>query len=146
MSENEQFSALCNYVKESILKYNNTMRIPRYLVLRLKGLHEGKFIANNKQEATALYGYDVILKTFKYSAYDIHDYISKNGDKINDERHKINLIMTFVERNINTVVEKLKQKESREERIQNIDNSQLNAPKSNYVKKTDDKKFRKDLA
>ena len=145
MTEKEQFDILCKYVKESILKYDDTMKLSKYLILRLKGLRQGKFIANKKQEAQASYGYDVILKTFKYSAYDINDYIARNSDRIKDEQHLVNLIMMFVEKNINTVVEKLKQKQIEEEKMEVADNSQINASKGGYVKKTDDKKFRKDL-
>lgn len=145
MTEKEQFDVLCKYVKENILKYDDTMKLPKYLILRLRGLRQGKFIANKKQESEASYGYDIILKTFKYISYDIRNYLTKNGDRIKDEQHLINLIMTFVEKDINNVVEKLRQKQIEEEKMENIDNSQINASKGKYIKKTDNKKFRKDL-
>ena len=51
--EKEQWDKLYFYVHDVIMGYDEKTALDRYLVLRLKGLKEGKFIANNK---TKLYG------------------------------------------------------------------------------------------
>ena len=46
--EKEQFNELYSYVHDVIMGYDEKTALDRYFVLRLKGLKEGKFIANNK--------------------------------------------------------------------------------------------------
>lgn len=145
MTEKEQFNELCSYVKNKVLRYDDTKKIPKYLIMRLRGMHSGQFIANKKAEVKAKYEYSTILLTFKYILPTILNYINTNREKINDEQHLINLIMSFVEKDINTVVEKLENRKRTKEKLENIDDSHLVSERSNYIKKTDDSRFREDL-
>lgn len=145
MSEKEQFDKLCKYIKKNILRYGDDRKFPKYLVLRLKGLNKGQFIANKNQNVNASYGYDVILMTFMYSAHEINSYLDKNKDKINGERHLINFIMSVVEKNINDVDKRLKEREFASERLVGLDNAQITASKGNYKRKTEDRRYRRDI-
>jgi len=114
--EQKDWLELCNYIFKEILQYETGLKFPRYLALRLRGLHDGQFVANKKHKPLANYDYKVILITFKFSKYNILQYIGPNREKIKDERHLINTIMTFVECEINNVVLRLKNSKKAEEK------------------------------
>ena len=63
--KSEDWLKLCHYVKTEILGYDNSMKFPKFLALRLQGLSRGQFIANKNQTRNANYDFQVILKTFK---------------------------------------------------------------------------------
>ena len=47
--ELKQWDELYCYVRDEVLKYDEVSgkKFPKEMILRLKGLHEGKFMANN---------------------------------------------------------------------------------------------------
>jgi hypothetical protein len=139
--KNNDWLELCEYVKDKILRYNNDMKFPQYLALRLKGLQNGNFIANNKSKPMANYDFKTILLTFKYCSTDIKNYIDNNKDRIKDEQHLINLIMMFIEKNINDIVKKIQEKNKTQEKLNLLDNSILQKKSAKYISKT---KFEKD--
>lgn len=49
--DNEQWIELCEYVKKEILEYDDNMKFPQYLALKLQGIKRGEHIANNNHEA-----------------------------------------------------------------------------------------------
>ena len=118
--KNKEWIELCEYVKKEILQYDDNMKFPTYLALKLQGLKKGQHIANNNIESG--------------SCYDA--YMEKNETKIKDERHRINLIIKIVEPEINDVYIRLKQAQKREEKIvdTSFDNQFNNGAK--YTKKT----------
>ena len=91
--KNKEWLDLCEYVKREILQYDNNMKIPKYLVLKLQGLKKGQHIANNNIDVEACYDDYTILCAFKLCKRKIVDYLAKNETKIKDESHKINLIV-----------------------------------------------------
>jgi len=117
--EQKEWLELCDYIFREILQYEIGKKFPRYLALRLRGLHEGKFIANKKQKPQANYDYKIVLIAFKFCKYSILQYLG-NRDKIKDERHLINTIMTFIEGEINNVVSRLQGSKKAEEKTINI--------------------------
>ena len=117
--EKEEWNALGLYVKKEILKYGDDKKFPKMLALRLKGLHEGKFCANNNTKPHADYSFGLILTTFKYCKFDISKAMNSNIFK--DESHMINYIMLLVESNINTVYDKLETKKRIETKIENVE-------------------------
>lgn len=121
MSKNQTWTELCTYIKKEILQYDDTMKFPKYLALRLKGLSEGKFIANKNTKSQGEYSFRTILYTCQIVRPKILNYFSQNSAKIKDERHKINLIMMFVEQEINNVSLRMKQTEEVHKKIQGID-------------------------
>lgn len=119
--ENQDWKDLCSYVKYEILEYDKSLKFPRQLVLRLKGLNKGQFIANKKAEQQAEYSYETILLTFKLCKSKIRNYLHDNSVKIKDESHKINIIMLFVEKEINDVYLRIKAKEELQNKIDNLE-------------------------
>lgn len=100
--KSEDWLKLCHYVKAEILGYDNSMKFPRYLALRLQGLSRGQFIANKNQNITANYDFKIILETFKKLKIKILK-LTRNKTYKN-EFSKINYIMAIVENEINDVV------------------------------------------
>lgn len=137
--------AMCEYVFKEVLQYETGKKFPRYLALRLRGLHEGKFMANKKQKPQASYDYQLILLTFKYCKYSILQYIGPGKDKIKDERHLINTIMTFVEGEINNVYSRLKNAKKAEEKTMSIELDNQVHEGIEYKKKAKDKVINKEL-
>ena len=93
------------YMKK-LLGYDENQMLPRSLILRLRGLVNGQFIANNKARENANYSFQTLLTTLKYSSPDIK--YALNNVRFHDESHKINYIMRIVENNINTVYMRMK--------------------------------------
>jgi hypothetical protein len=91
------------------------------MALRLRGLADGKFIANKNTKPQASYDYKTILYTFKICKSKIKEYMINNQIKIKDETHKINLIMMFVENEINDVVLRLQNAKKSEEKTENLE-------------------------
>lgn len=116
--ENQEWIELCEYVYDEILQYSSDLKFPKYLVLRLRGLRNGQFLANKKIKPLASYDYKVILYTFKACKYKILQYINKT--EFNDEKHKINSIMMFIENEINDIVIRLKNAQKAKEKTVNL--------------------------
>lgn len=146
MSEKEKkdWIALCDYIKLDLLGYSRDMKTPKYLVLRLKGLAEGNFITNKKISPTAHYTYEEILIASKLCSSKIKNYFIDNSAKINDEKHKINLILMFIESEINDVVIRLKNKKTTEQEIEKFTLDSFAANQAEYKTETINSKDRFD--
>jgi len=143
--EQVEWLEMCSYIFKEVLQYEEGKKFPKYLALRLRGLHEGKFMANTKQKPQASYDYKLILLTFKFCKYSILQYLGPSREKIKDERHLINTIMSFVENEINNVVSRLKNSKKAEEKTMNIElNNQVHEG-AEYKPKSKDKKIDKEL-
>jgi hypothetical protein len=114
--DNQDWIKLCEYVKKEVLQYNEDMKMPKYLILRLRGLVKGQFLANKNIKPNAEYEYKTILYTFKICKPKF----LQCGIQYKDERHKINTLMMFIENEINDVVLRLKRTESSEEKVSNL--------------------------
>lgn len=128
--ERKEFDELYYYVKDEILGEDKA--VPKYMVLRLKGLHEGKFMANKNTTPMASYDYSTILLTFKFCKYQI---LSKSYKEFKDEQHKFNYMMAVVEANINDMVDRVKNVKKAQEKGESI-NVSINEDKATYRKKT----------
>lgn len=117
--EKKEFNELYEYVKKDILQYPNDVALPKYLVMRLKGLRDGKFIVNKKIKSKADYPYSVIMLTFKFCKSNILKAIETKNFK--NEQMKINYIMVIIENNINDIVLRLKDKEKAENKIETVE-------------------------
>ena len=113
--EKQDFDKLYQYIKK-ILGYSDDMALPKFMVLRLKGLKDGKFIANNKTKSKANYDYYTIFLTFVYCKDKIQKALQNK--KFAKEQNKFNYIMAIVENNINDVVIRLKNAKKVEEKIE----------------------------
>ncbi|MBY6838673.1 hypothetical protein HYH46_14885 [Clostridium botulinum] len=132
--EKRDWNELCEYVKKEILGYDNGIKIPKFLILRLKGLKDGKFICNNKTKSLANYTYYEILTTFKVNKILIKNSILPVS-KFKDEQHRINYIMAIIENKINDVAVRIREVKLSEIKSNNIEINICNN-KATYVKKT----------
>jgi hypothetical protein len=134
--EKHDWYDLCDYIKYEILEYSPEMKIPQTLALRLKGLAQGNFMVNKYIKPNASYTYEQILIACKVCKLKIKDYFSKNSAKINGETHKINLIMKFLEQEINDVVLKIQQKEQIDTEILRMSFENHTEDKADYKTET----------
>jgi hypothetical protein len=102
----DDWNELYDYVKYNILGYDKEQKLSRQQILRLKGLLNGKYIANNNIEDMSDYSFEIVLITFKFCMPDIRRVL--HTVKFRDENHKFNYILRIVEDNINTVYLKMK--------------------------------------
>ncbi len=131
--EQKEWDELYQYIKKDILKYDDKMILPRWFVLRLKGLKDGKFCANKKTKSLGEYSFYIILLTFKINKFNIINSI--NNNKFKDEKHKINYIMAIIENNINDTCQRLNKLKKAKQKCEDIDVF-INNNKANYNKKT----------
>jgi len=115
--ENKDWLELCEYFKLQILGYTKEMKFPKELALRLRGLHYGNYIASKYIQKEAHYDFKVILTTCKICRPKIVKYFSDNQTKIQDEKHRINLAMMLIEKEINDVYIRVQQAKKSEEKI-----------------------------
>ena len=104
--DKEDWENLYEYVRHNVLGYDENQSLSRNMVLRLKGLLNNKFMANNNTDNTANYSYQVVLNTFKFCMPDIMYGLKNNHFK--DEGHKFNYVLKIVESNLNTVYLRMK--------------------------------------
>jgi len=116
--EKKDWDELYQYIKIEIFEYDKSQKLPSYMVLRLKGLKEGKFMANKKIISMANYEYNHILYTFKINKMKIKQIVRSQDFK--NEQHKFNTIMIIIEKEINDVVNRLKQVVKSEEKVENM--------------------------
>lgn len=130
----EEWNELYKYIKHDIMGYSDKA-IPRYMILRIRGLADGKFMANKKTIPMAAYGYDDILMTFKINKIKIHNAMRSVDFK--DEKHMFNYIMVIIEGSINDVVDMLKRKKKSETKTEIVEvASVVVEEKAEYKKKT----------
>jgi len=140
--EKKDWDELYQYIKTEIFEYTN-QALPKYMILRLKGLAEGKFMANKHVKSMAKYEYKHILYTFKINKIKIKEIIKSS--KFENEQHKFNTVMLIIEKEINDVVERLNQKVKSEEKIEKIDLTNTMHEGAVYKNKSNDKELNKEL-
>jgi len=134
--ELKEWDSLYQYVKYDVLNYDDDMNVPKFMILRLKGLRNGTFVANKDQKANKHYSFDVILMTFKACRQDILKYTTQNTFK--DEKHKVNYIMVIIESNINDIALRLKRAQANKIRTEKIKVENTNSDESaQYKTKTE---------
>jgi hypothetical protein len=138
--EKNDWHMLCDYAKYELLGYSSDMKFPKFLALRFKGLAEGNFISNKRQNPNASYTYEQILIASKLCSPKIKNYFYNNSAKITDERHKINLIMMFIEQEINNVVIKMKEREKATQEINKLSFESHTNDKAEYKSETTEAK------
>lgn len=107
--EKEKWDELYMYVRSNVMGYDENVCLSSNMVLRLKGMLNGKFMANNLIGDKAHYSYDVVLMAFKYSMPEIR----RAMDRVSfvDENHRFNYIMRIVDSNLSTVYLRMKNAE-----------------------------------
>lgn len=137
VNEEKKFQELCEYVKKDIMGYDQNQSLSKYMILRLRGMKDGKFIANKVTTSMAHYSYEIILLTFKYIKPRLETLLL--GKKFNSEQHKFNYIMVIASDNINNVYNKVKKIKEEQARAKDIDVVELPNYTNQYTKKIIDK-------
>ena len=135
--DTKEWDDWCNvyeYMKE-LLGYDEAIKLPSYAVLRLRGLADGKFMANKKQKSYGAYPFSTILITMKLSKYKINSYLRRNQSKFKNEQHKFNGIMKIIESEINDVVIRLRKAEKSKIKTEKVDMSHHEHKSAKYTKK-----------
>lgn len=135
-AEKIQFDKLYQYVRTEILMYDKAQSIPPSLVLRLKGLAVGKYKENKNIEDKANYSFEIVLYAFQICKPVILGAISNNN--FETESQKFNYICKIIENNLNDVYIRVAKAKQLEEKIENMDNSNLLHSSAGYVQKTGD--------
>lgn len=113
--EKEKWDELYEYVRSNVMGYDENMCLSSNMVLRLKGMLNGKFMANNSIENKAHYSYDVVLIAFKYSMPEIRRAMDRVS--FSNEMHKFLYIAKIVESNMNDVYIRMKNRKKIEEEV-----------------------------
>jgi len=121
--EQEEWVDLYEYVFKKVLGYKDGMKMPQYMILRLKGLRDGQFMSNKTVAMQADYSFKVILYTFKAKAIDLRRLESKMDFK--DENHRFNTIMKIIENNINDIVIRLEKNKKANQKLDKVDGNEL---------------------
>jgi len=141
-SDWDDWCELYEYFKKEILLYPPELKLPQFVILRLKGLAEGKFMSNKKVKPMANYDYKIITLTLKLSKSKINDYLARNKNNFTNETHKINGIFVIVESEINNVVMRINSAKKSEDKIENLELKHQISETAKYTKK-DKKKSNK---
>ena len=141
--EKKDWNELYQYIKIEIFEYDKSQKLPSYMVLRLKGLKEGKFMANKKTISMANYEYNHILYTFKINKLKIKQIVRSQDFK--NEQHKFNTIMIIIEKEINDVVNRLKQVVKSEEKIEKMKFENMTHEGAEYKNKSINKILNNEL-
>ena len=140
--EQKAFRELCDYVSKSIMGYDENQTLSKDMILRLRGLKTGQYMANKNNPSMAHYPYEFILLTFKYVKQHELDNILQSK-KFNDDQHKFNYILKIIDSNINTVYNKVKKIKEEQNRVDNIEVVELPNYNNQYEKKNINKNFEK---
>lgn len=99
--EQDWWDALYMYVKNDILELDPKLHLNQYTVLRLRGMAQGCFVGQKRNQCNLTYGYRVVLAAFSKMAPLI-----KYGFQtrtFNNLQHKVNWMMSVVEPHLNEV-------------------------------------------
>lgn len=110
--------------------YGDEQSLSPYFVKKLKGLPEGKVIANTKTKAKADYGLDTVLYTFKANKAIILNALKSKT--FNSEQQKCNYICAIVANNMNDVYMRLLNTKKSQEKAKDVDVSILSNEGAEY--------------
>lgn len=135
--EKKDWFDLDDYVRHNVMGYTD-QGLNRNMVLRLKGLRYGQYIANSNSHKSSNYSFKTILNTFKACSVKIKN--SLHGKHFKDENHKFNYIMAIIDNNIADVRtrEMYLEKSQEEMRKKNIE---IPVIKKDYKPKAKEYKF-----
>jgi len=139
--EKKEWNELYQYVRKSILFYDEKQSLPSSLVLRLKGLTKGKYLDNRNIKDKAKYSYKIVLYAFQICRPAIMSGIA--GKEFKNEMGKFNYICKIVENNLNDVYLRVQKSEKSEEKVRSMEIDSLDYEGATYNRKTDEKENKK---
>ena len=141
--KDQDWCDMYEYFKKEIMEYAESIKLPKFMVLRLRGLAEGKFMSNKKIKSMGQYDFKTILYTFKICKPEILSGFKANQTKFKDEKHKFNYALVIIESNINDVVIRLQNAQKAKEKTENVEVDNIVHEGANY--KTKNSKINKNL-
>ena len=129
--EKIDWDELYQYFKIDIMEYSDK-KLPQYVVLRLRGLTDGKFMSNKNSSSQASYTFREILMTLKLSKSAIEKYFMNNNGSFADEKHRINGVFVIVESEINNTKDMLNRCKIAKEKCEMMDVSHLSSESAEY--------------
>ncbi len=141
--KDQEWWDLYSYIEKDILNYPDDMKLGKNEVLRLRGLSEGKLIANNNIRQCANYGTEVIKTAFSISKLEIQRVL--NNKTFESEHHKFAYIMRIVEGKLNDVAIGLKQVKKAEETMLQVDTDAIMHKGMTYQEKLEMNKNENDI-
>lgn len=135
LRKDQDWIDLYEYVKREIMGYTDE-KLSKFMLLRLKGLEKGQFLANKKQTPMASYTFKSILYTFKLCKQDILVGFRTNNTKFTDEKHRFNYAMVIIENNINDMVIRLNNAKIAKTKAENVDMENIYHEGADYQPKT----------
>lgn len=134
MSDEEKvFKELCDYVKTEIMGYDENQALTKNMILRLRGMKTGQYMANKSSTVNANYPFKIILLTFQYlKQHELLNIVKTKN--FNSEQHKFNYIMKIAENNINLIYNKAKQLQEQRRKSENIKVNELPNYENKYKK------------
>lgn len=123
----------CYDMIKSLYGYDENQILTRFTVLRIRGIVNGKFCANNNCLNIAKYSYEILYYTIIFCKNSIVYAIKNNNFK--NESHMTNYIFKIIENNLNDIYMRMKYAEQNKKEIDNIDTTVINTSESNYHSK-----------
>lgn len=127
----ENWDEMCEYVKKEILGYDDNMKFPKMLALKLRGMKKGQYIANNNIIKDANYSNQCLMLTFKMNKMYLKSVLNNNKN-IKDESHRINLMLKIIGDKLNDTYLRLKQIEQTANVVENIDTGIFSSDSAEY--------------
>lgn len=141
--EKKEWEELCSYVHTKVMDYDENQKLNKNMILRLKGLSSGKYIANNSIKDQAKYPYKVILMTFKACIPTIQN--TKRTMRFEDSQHKLNYFIKIIEGKIDEIYERYKLSQKQVVEIENIDTRVIEHESAEFNEKQRVNKLVEDL-
>lgn len=129
--DKKYWNKILEFVEKEILNYDDNQHIQKMAVLKLKGLLNGKEVANNKTKNNGEYSYKVIYATFLMCRKKIQKAMASKS--FENEANAVGYICAIIRNNINTAYELLKKKEQAEKKTEEIDTGEIGHTGVEYV-------------
>ena len=121
------------WVEKEILGYDDNQKLQKKAVLRLKGMANGKVVANNKIENNGCYSPKIIKIAFMINKNKIKDVI-KDKD-FTGEDNKVAYICAIARNSLNSVYSHVQEAERLQKKKENVDTSIIQNVGLEYQKK-----------
>lgn len=135
------WNKILEIVEKEILNYDDNQHMQKMAVLKLKGLLNGKAVANNKTKNNGDYSYKVIYATFLMCRKKIQRAIANKS--FDGEASKVGYVCAIVKNNINTAYELLKKKEQAEKKTEEIKTEEIGHTGVEYIGVTEETRANK---
>lgn len=129
----KEWDELYDYVRYKVMGYDLTMKLSKYMILRLKELRHGTMMANQYQDMKYAYTYKEVLLAFKFSKPIIDKAFSHKS--FDNENLKFGYALAIARDNINEIKLINKRKEETDKKIKSIKLNSEEIKESNYKKK-----------